>query len=137
MGHGDTTEVDAGTAVLAALTSIADRLRELEPAALADEPDAVHQLRTHVRRVRSLLAAIPERKEATCHPVSDVDGGRRGTPAGGRRALWIAAAVALFILLLWWAARAWRAREPLPADEPPTSIGSPPAAAPASPATPA
>lgn len=58
MGHGDTTEVDAGTAVLAALTSIADRLRELEPAALADEPDAVHQLRTHVRRVRSLLAAF-------------------------------------------------------------------------------
>ena len=40
-----------------ALRAISDRLDELEPAALADEPDAVHQMRTHVRRLRSVLAA--------------------------------------------------------------------------------
>lgn len=50
--------VDAGVAALTALRAIADRLDELEPAALADEPDAVHQLRTHVRRLRSVLAAF-------------------------------------------------------------------------------
>jgi len=49
--------MDAGDAALAAVRAIAERLDELEPAALADEPDAVHQLRTHVRRLRSVLAA--------------------------------------------------------------------------------
>jgi CHAD domain-containing protein len=48
---------DAGTVVVAVLTSVRDRVRELLPAALADEPDALHQLRTHVRRLRSVLAA--------------------------------------------------------------------------------
>ena len=51
-------EADAGTAALAALRAIGARIAELEPAAMADEPDAVHQLRTHVRRLRSLLAAF-------------------------------------------------------------------------------
>lgn len=50
--------IDAGTAVVTALRAIAERLDALEPAALADEPDAVHQLRTHVRRLRSVLAAF-------------------------------------------------------------------------------
>ena len=54
---GDATGLDAGDAVLSALRAISERLDELEPAALADEPDAVHQLRTHVRRLRSVLAA--------------------------------------------------------------------------------
>jgi CHAD domain-containing protein len=49
--------LDAGTAIVTALRAIADRLDTFEPAALADEPDAVHQLRTHVRRLRSMLAA--------------------------------------------------------------------------------
>lgn len=49
--------LDAGTAIVTALRTIADRLDAFEPAALADEPDAVHQLRTHVRRLRSMLAA--------------------------------------------------------------------------------
>ncbi len=30
------------------------------PAALADEPDAVHQLRTAVRRLRNVLAAFSQ-----------------------------------------------------------------------------
>ncbi|GLI29144.1 hypothetical protein ARHIZOSPH14_33860 [Agromyces rhizosphaerae] len=47
----------AGDAVMAAVGAIAARIRELEPEARADEPDAVHQLRTHVRRLRSVLAA--------------------------------------------------------------------------------
>ncbi|WP_448809695.1 CHAD domain-containing protein [Agromyces bauzanensis] len=53
----DVADLDAGTAIVAALRAIGERLDELEPAALADEPDAVHQLRTHVRRLRSVLAA--------------------------------------------------------------------------------
>ncbi|MBM7504539.1 CHAD domain-containing protein [Agromyces aurantiacus] len=52
------SDADAGTAALAALRAIAQRMSELEPAALADEPDAVHQLRTQVRRLRSLLGAF-------------------------------------------------------------------------------
>lgn len=50
--------VDAGTAVVTALKAIGEQLDTLEPAALADEPDAVHQLRTRVRRLRSVLAAF-------------------------------------------------------------------------------
>lgn len=50
--------IDAGTALITALRAIAERLDALEPAALADEPDAVHQLRTHVRRLRSVIAAF-------------------------------------------------------------------------------
>ena len=49
--------MDAGETALAAVRAIGARLEELEPAALDDEPDAVHQLRTHVRRLRSVLAA--------------------------------------------------------------------------------
>ena len=39
------------------------------------------------------------------------------------RALWYAAAVAILVLLVWWAARAYRARELAPAEPPagPTS----------------
>jgi CHAD domain-containing protein len=54
---GDAIGLDAGDVVLSALRAISERLDELEPAAVADEPDAVHQLRTHVRRLRSVLAA--------------------------------------------------------------------------------
>ena len=54
---GDDADLDAGTAVVTALRAIVERMRELEVDAVADEPDAVHQLRTHVRRVRSVLAA--------------------------------------------------------------------------------
>ena len=54
---GDDADLDAGTAVVTAVRAIGERMRELEADAVADEPDAVHQLRTHVRRVRSVLAA--------------------------------------------------------------------------------
>lgn len=62
MGDGDGGErevdaMDAGDAALAAVRAIGERIDELEPAAVDDEPDAVHQLRTHVRRLRSVLAA--------------------------------------------------------------------------------
>lgn len=63
MGDGDGgggrahDAMDAGAAALAAVRAIGVRIDELEPAALEDEPDAVHQLRTHVRRLRSVLAA--------------------------------------------------------------------------------
>lgn len=53
---GDAADLDAGTAIITALRAVGERVREFEPQALTDEPDAVHQLRTHVRRVRSLLA---------------------------------------------------------------------------------
>ncbi|RNB50364.1 CHAD domain-containing protein [Agromyces tardus] len=58
--HDNDVEVDvldAGTAMLTALRAVGERMSQLEPAVLADEPDAVHQLRTYVRRLRSLLAA--------------------------------------------------------------------------------
>ncbi|MGI9825327.1 CHAD domain-containing protein [Agromyces sp. Marseille-Q5079] len=55
--RADDAAIDAGTAVIAALGAAGARMRGLEASARADEPDAVHQLRTHVRRVRSLLAA--------------------------------------------------------------------------------
>ncbi|WP_438855797.1 CHAD domain-containing protein [Agromyces sp. M3QZ16-3] len=48
---------DAGTAVVAALLAVRDRFHGFLPAALADEHDALHQLRTNVRRLRSVLAA--------------------------------------------------------------------------------
>ncbi|WP_159602058.1 isocitrate lyase/phosphoenolpyruvate mutase family protein [Agromyces humi] len=55
---GYDADLDAGTAVTTALRAIGGRMPQLESAALADEPDGVHQLRTHVRRVRSVLAAF-------------------------------------------------------------------------------
>ncbi|MFB9960896.1 CHAD domain-containing protein [Agromyces bracchium] len=48
---------DAGRVVVAALAAVRDRFHAFLPAALADEPDALHQLRTNVRRLRSVLAA--------------------------------------------------------------------------------
>ena len=56
-GRGDVAASDAGVAIVLALRAIDERMSQLEPAVLADEPDAVHQLRTNVRRLRSLLAA--------------------------------------------------------------------------------
>ncbi len=47
-----------GAALSAVLADLVDRLEDRRPAALADEPDAVHQLRTTVRRLRNLLAAF-------------------------------------------------------------------------------
>lgn len=54
---GADADADAGAVVLAVLRATGDRLDELQPAAIADEPDAVHKLRTTVRRLRSVLAA--------------------------------------------------------------------------------
>lgn len=48
---------DAGSAVARALGAVRDELHEFRPPAMADEPDALHQMRTRVRRLRSLLAA--------------------------------------------------------------------------------
>nr|WP_240898194.1 CHAD domain-containing protein [Agromyces luteolus] len=50
-------DADAGTVVVVALLAARDRFREFLPGALTDEPDALHQLRTSVRRLRSVLAA--------------------------------------------------------------------------------
>ncbi|MFU8947379.1 CHAD domain-containing protein [Mycetocola zhadangensis] len=44
--------------VLPALADLVTALEEIDPAARADEPDAVHQMRTTVRRLRSVLAAF-------------------------------------------------------------------------------
>lgn len=56
MGQRDEGD-DAGTIVVRALEAVRDRLHEYHPRALLDEPDALHQMRTNVRRLRSLLAA--------------------------------------------------------------------------------
>ena len=71
---------DAGAVVLAALRAIGDRLDEIEPAAVADEPDAVHRLRTTVRRLRSVLAVYGSLLDA-----SEVDEVRRRYRKLGRR----------------------------------------------------
>jgi CHAD domain-containing protein len=55
---GADEDLDAGTAVMRSLRAIGERMPDLETAALADEPDAVHQFRTHVRRIRSMLGAF-------------------------------------------------------------------------------
>ncbi len=71
---------DAGAVVLAALRAIGDRLDEIEPAAMADEPDAVHRLRTTVRRLRSVLAVY-----GSLFDASEVDEVRRRYRKLGRR----------------------------------------------------
>lgn len=47
----------AGDVVLASLADYSTRLTALTPAVVTDEPDAVHQARVLVRRLRSVLAA--------------------------------------------------------------------------------
>lgn len=71
---------DAGAVVLAALRAIGDSLDEIEPAAVADEPDAVHRLRTTVRRLRSVLAVY-----GSLFDASEVDEVRRRYRKLGRR----------------------------------------------------
>ena len=48
----------AGEMLGAVLDDLARSVARSQPAALADEPDAVHQLRTAVRRLRNVLAAF-------------------------------------------------------------------------------
>lgn len=51
-------EPPAGEVLAAVVGDLVTRLEDRLPAALADEPDAVHQLRTAVRRLRNVLAAF-------------------------------------------------------------------------------
>jgi CHAD domain-containing protein len=55
MGGRDTT---AGEMLGAVIADLVARIEVSTPAALADEPDAVHQVRTVVRRLRNVLAAF-------------------------------------------------------------------------------
>ncbi len=57
MSRSDAAFHEAGAAVVAGLTAYAGQLGEGLQAAVADEPDAVHQARILVRRLRSALAA--------------------------------------------------------------------------------
>lgn len=61
-GSGTATRdpLDAGTAsgvLMPAIADLVDSLTQTDPAARADEPDAVHRMRTLVRRLRSVFAA--------------------------------------------------------------------------------
>jgi CHAD domain-containing protein len=47
----------ASVVVIGAIGGLVDALEQADPAARADEPDAVHRMRTIVRRLRSVLAA--------------------------------------------------------------------------------
>jgi CHAD domain-containing protein len=51
-------EPPAGEVLAAVVKDLVARLEERLPAALADDPDGVHQLRTAVRRLRNVLAAF-------------------------------------------------------------------------------
>lgn len=55
----------AGDMLTAAISDLAGEITAGRAAALADEPDAVHQLRTTVRRLRNLLAAFRRCFDAT------------------------------------------------------------------------
>lgn len=48
----------AGDVIRFVLRTTAERLFDTETAAMADEPDGLHQHRTHVRRLRSVLAGF-------------------------------------------------------------------------------
>ena len=47
----------AAAVLLAAVAELVDDLARIDPLVRADEPDAVHQLRTRIRRLRSLFAS--------------------------------------------------------------------------------
>lgn len=64
-------DVTAGDMLADIVGDLVARIDERTPAALADEPDAVHQLRTAVRRLRNVLAAFSQYVEP------DVVGGLR------------------------------------------------------------
>ncbi len=51
-------ERSAGEMLTLVIVDLTDRMQDLTPAALTDEPDAVHQLRTTVRRLRNVVAAF-------------------------------------------------------------------------------
>jgi CHAD domain-containing protein len=53
-------EVTAGDMLAEVITHLVAKIGAKAPAALADEPDAVHQLRTAVRRLRNVLAAFSQ-----------------------------------------------------------------------------
>lgn len=53
----DQTGGDASAVVVGAIRNLVNDLEQTDPAARADEPDAVHRMRTIVRRLRSVLAA--------------------------------------------------------------------------------
>lgn len=53
-------EATAGEMLAEVVSDLVARIQAMAPAALADEPDAVHQLRTAVRRLRNVLAAFSQ-----------------------------------------------------------------------------
>ncbi|KAA1425619.1 CHAD domain-containing protein [Nocardioides antri] len=56
-------EVTAGEMLTGIVGDLVAHIEERTPAAVADEPDAVHQLRTSVRRLRNVLAAFADHFE--------------------------------------------------------------------------
>lgn len=56
-------DVTAGEMLTDIAGDLVARIEERTPAAVADEPDAVHQLRTSVRRLRNVLAAFADHFE--------------------------------------------------------------------------
>ncbi|MET4637995.1 CYTH and CHAD domain-containing protein [Mycetocola sp. 2940] len=54
---GDAAGGAASVVLVAAIGDLVNALEQTDPAARADEPDAVHRMRTIVRRLRSVLAA--------------------------------------------------------------------------------
>ncbi|KJC64871.1 CHAD domain-containing protein [Agreia bicolorata] len=52
-----TSKSPAADVIVEALRELVDQLEQLDPQARADQPDSVHQMRSVVRRLRSVLAA--------------------------------------------------------------------------------
>lgn len=75
----------AGAVVVGALRDLRDTLLELDPAVRADAPDAVHQMRTTIRRLRSVLAVYSRLFETSAVTELRAELGHLGRQLGSAR----------------------------------------------------
>lgn len=87
-------EGTASAVLLPAIAELVDDLKHTDPAARADAPDAVHRMRTLVRRLRSVLAAyrrlfdrdVTDDLRERLHRIGDALGEARDVEVQGLRA---------------------------------------------------
>lgn len=84
---GDADSDAASALLVAAIGDLVNSLEQADPAARADEPDAVHRMRTIVRRLRSVLAAYRSLFESAVTDDLRERLGRIGSALGDARDL--------------------------------------------------
>ncbi len=87
--------VTAEDVIRSIMRTTAERLLESEPDAIADAPDGVHQHRTHVRRLRSVLAGFRRYLDDSAAQELRVQFGEWGGQLGVVRDIEVRAEVAL------------------------------------------